>query len=678
MRDSNLASRLPSHVAGEPRRRRQARGFKAARTWVALACSMAAAGAQAADCLADSTPIDSIEMRVLVLAADGNENVLPAIRNMLDFVGVPYDVMVTKTQRLDLNVLCSAPNGTGLARYQGVVLTSGNLDYEVSPGVWGSALTTDEWARLWKYESKYRVRQASMYTYPGSSSPETYGLGVPSPQWGSGTPAEGLSTTLTKAGKKIFPYLKATAPIVWRDTWVYQAKVTTGTALVVDANNNAIVATNKTADGRQTLAIMADGNPYLTHSQQLAYGVVNWVTKGLYLGQRRVYMSAQPDDMLIADQIWDEAADTDQGDKTYRMTAKDYNKYTAWQNRRNNTRPGRLVTELPFNGYGSTEGYQGPFYPRNSDNLTPQVKTSNNQFDWISHTFNHPNLDSLSYSEMSSQLNQNDAVARDILGLTTYYPNSLVTPEISGLNNQNALRAMYDFGIRYLVSDTSKFCGHRNAERAAAEGCPRANTGVYNDLEPRGLLMIPRYAANLFYNVSTPAEWVDEYNFIYSSYWGRNLSYAEILDKESDIWLHYMITFDMRPVMFHQPNMRAYDGTHSLLGDLIDATLNKYEALYNLPPESRRQDQIGQLMAERMARDKALKPASGAAMVARIVPGQSSSTVVVTNPTANAVALRLTGVAYGSDSEVYGGQTTSRVSVNGGGATVQVPGAPAW
>ena len=35
--------------------------------------------------------------------------------------------------------------------------------------------------------------------------------------------------------------------------------------------------------------------------------------------------------------------------------------------------------------------------------------------------------------------------------------------------------------------------------------------------------------------------------------------------------------------MFHQPNLVAYDGTHSLLSDLIDATFTSYASMYKLP-----------------------------------------------------------------------------------------------
>jgi hypothetical protein len=50
------------------------------------------------------------------------------------------------------------------------------------------------------------------------------------------------------------------------------------------------------------------------------------------------------------------------------------------------------------------------------------------------------------------------------------------------------------------------------------------------------------------------------------------LTYAEILDKESDLMVSYLARFDLDPLMFHQSNMRAYDGVNSLLGDLLHAT----------------------------------------------------------------------------------------------------------
>ena len=47
--------------------------------------------------------------------------------------------------------------------------------------------------------------------------------------------------------------------------------------------------------------------------------------------------------------------------------------------------------------------------------------------------------------------------------------------------------------------------------------------------------------------------------------------------------LVYLLRGETDPWMFHQANLRAYDGVHSLLGDLIDATLAKLAARSTVP-----------------------------------------------------------------------------------------------
>ncbi|MEO8249504.1 MAG: hypothetical protein ABI589_09045, partial [Burkholderiales bacterium] len=138
---------------------------------------------------------------------------------------------------------------------------------------------------------------------------------------------------------------------------------------------------------------------------------------------------------------------------------------------------------------------------------------------------------------------------------------------------------------------------------------------------------------------------------------------------------------DMRPVMFHQPNMCAYNGgNRSLLGDLIDTTITKYSAIFNLPPRSRQLRQIGSLMADGMKLQAAMTPVSGPALTAKILPQGGSSSIVITNPTSGPITVPLTGVDWSAASsrETFGGQVTSRVLVNGNGAAVTVTGAPAW
>lgn len=643
-------------------------------------------GAQAADCLATPTPVSSIELKVLLITADGTEAVLPAMKATLAYLGIPYDTLVAKDQLLSANVLCNGPaDGSGAGRYQAVMLATGSLGFlNSATGNYESALSLEEWNLLWRYEAKYKVRQATMYTYPGSW-PDAFGLTAPSAVDTSTTP---LSLTLTSTvpagsdnptGRQVFSYLRPSNPVVIRNAYTYLATPAAGAAvtpLLVDAAGNAIVSINNYADGRKNLTVTADGNPNLIHTLSLGYGIVNWVTKGLYVGQRRVSMTAQPDDLMIPDDVWDAARSSDATGKTYRVSAHDYKKLIAWQTARNANNQGNVVLEMPFNGEGSEGDLSvAELFPVTRDDLTPAIKSNDAAFNWISHTYSHMLLDApTTYSQVLTELRLNNRIATKSVGLGNYVKDGLVTPEISGLNNLEALRAMSDFGIRYVVSDTSKNCGNRDA---TPRPCPAPNTGIYNDLQPN-ILMIPRYPTNLFYNVCTPAEWVSEYNFIYASFWGRNLSFAEVLDKESEIWLRYLMNHDLRPLMFHQTNLCAYDGTHSLLGDLIDTTLAKYNAIFNLPVQSRRQRQIGNLMAERMAFNDAVSAV--APLTARLVPGAHGSSIVIDNPARRPVMVPITGVnwAGAASRESLGGQITSKVAVGAGVGSVTVIGAPAW
>jgi hypothetical protein len=116
--------------------------------------------------------------------------------------------------------------------------------------------------------------------------------------------------------------------------------------------------------------------------------------------------------------------------------------------------------------------------------------------------------------------------------------------------------------------------------------------------------------------------------------------------------LLYLLMWDLDPIMFHQSNLGAHDGTHSLLGDLTDATMAKYNSAYKLPIRNLREHEVGLKMGQRMTYN-----ASG--VKASIVP---CSTMTLTSP--KSVLVPVTGVAYGANKEVYGGQSISYVQLS--------------
>jgi hypothetical protein len=352
------------------------------------------------------------------------------------------------------------------------------------------------------------------------------------------------------------------------------------------------------------------------------------VTGGLFLGKRQVYATPQIDDIYLDNDLY--------GGGIYRITATDWTAVAAWQSqKRLRPQTAGLALHMAFNGEGTT----GTYFP---DTLTPTTRLTQGQFPWINHTYTHENLDNVSYNVAYSEITRNNNTATS-LGFTNYDRRALVTPDISGLSNPEAMRAAWDAGVRYVVGDTSR------PEMAN----PTPQAGVANWHEPR-ILMIPRRPVNLFYNVTTPTEWTNEYNFIYRSYWGRDLTYSEILGKESDVLLQYLLRGEVDPWMFHQSNLRAYDGVRTLLGDLLDLTLQKYEAIYVLPVKSPTMVALGVLTKDRMRYNTAGVRASF-----------ELDTGTLTITTSQAAIVPVTGLCQPS-AEVYGGQCITHVSLAGG------------
>jgi hypothetical protein len=351
-------------------------------------------------------------------------------------------------------------------------------------------------------------------------------------------------------------------------------------------------------------------------------------------------MTPQVDDIFIDNDVY--------GGGNYRINAVDWAAVVAWQRQKElQAQTSGIRIQMAFNGEGTT----GIYSP---DLLTPAVDLTSSEFPWINHTFTHQNLDpdSADYDMTYEEITRNNQTAAS-MGFASYDRRALVTPDVSGLTNPEAMSAAYDAGVRFLVTDTSK-PGYDN---------PSPQAGIYNPLEP-AILMIPRRPVNLYYNVTTPAQWTNEYNYLYHNYWGRDLSFSEILDKESDVLLQYMLRGEIDAWMFHQGNLRAYDGVHFLLGDLLDRTLEKYGRLFVLPVSSKTMVGLGQWTASRMRYD-------AAGIRCSFTPAQG--TITMTAP--RAAVVPVTGLCSGS-SEAYGGQCISHVSLAPGQTVTYNFGAP--
>ena len=258
-----------------------------------------------------------LKMRILVVSADGNETDLPAIQAFLRQLGVPFTTLVATQTTLTPQLLVNG--ATGL--YQGVILTTGNLTHNAAPPGqpenWVSAFTAEEWQTLWSYEAAFKVRQVTSFTFP-FGAPDDYGLNLVTQQDTLTTP---LTATLSSAGRAVFPYLHATNPVTFKGAWVYLAtkRDANVTPLLTTPSGHVIASTRTYTDGRENLAVTAANNPFLLHSQLLSYGLINWVTRGVFLGERHVSVNVQVDDLFIESDMWDVNANSDTTGLRYRL-----------------------------------------------------------------------------------------------------------------------------------------------------------------------------------------------------------------------------------------------------------------------------------------------------------------------------------------------------------------------
>lgn len=554
---------------------------------LALGLAVIGYAAQGTQEVAARTPaalVCPVDMRLLVITADGREAVLPAILETLDYLGTPYDIYVASLPETLSGEMLATSGCHG--RYQGIMLTTGELGYFNAEGHWASALSPDEWTTLRQYEANFKVRQATWYTYP---QPQFgYNIGYAVDTTTSPTPA-----MFTPAGAAVFSYLNTANPLVIANAYAYLATPVSGaTPLLTTADGHALALIHDTGDGREHLSLTFDGNAHLLHSLALGYGIVRWVTRGVFIGERRAYLSPQVDDLFIHNDQW--KASTPCGTpfeatgSTIRIRARDLRAVLNWQNAVNQDPIAEEVRlSMAYNGWGATTGAY------DNDDLTPYVRRAavKSAFHWISHTYTHENLDNVDEATARYELENNIRMAAN-LQLPWFVKTTLVTPDVSGLTNPEFLRIAFRLGVRFVVSDASR-PGNSN---------PTPNTGLVNPVNP-GIYMIPRYPNSLFFNVATPRDWVAEYNCIYSGFWNRDLTYQEILAVESDRFLTYLLKGDLNPLMFHQPNLFAYDSTRTrtLLTDLLGATLAKYAAITNLPILSPPMQRIGDLMRRRAA-----------------------------------------------------------------------------
>jgi hypothetical protein len=576
--------------------------------------------------LALSSDTGTVELRLLVISATDNtpeevsaktysEPALAAWLAFLDQIGVPYEVLIATRDMLTVDRLVG-PDGVG--RFQGILLTTDALVAFDPVSGWSSAFSAEEWNLLWEYERDFRVRQVSLYTFPGTF-PESHGIAFTSALAPGATPYD---VRTTPEGQAVFPYLSAGVAVPLRYTYVYQASLAPDTTtpspvpLLRDDAGNVLAVLAPSSDGRERIALTFAHNPYLLHSQLLGYGLIRWVTNGLFIGERRHYLGADVDDWFIAQDRWDIESSTVLPD-AFHLSARDAFSARDQLSSLRSRYPvaSGLAWTMAYNGEGAIPSAPSSCNPSltGSRGLSRMTKCVAGAFFWVNHTWSHAYMDrnppyyDISYEQIRNEIVQNDGIVGAFGFGVRFSARTLVTGDISGLgwfapggpdtgpkvdfglgaSNPDLLRASTDLGRSFIAGNLST-----PSHEPACVGC-----GIVHPLEPR-LTVVPRWPTNVFAVVTTPAEAVHAYNAVYGPsgslpYFDRDLTYDEYLQFEADIALSHVLSGTPYPHYFHVANLREYASGRSLLADWTDRVLANYARFLVLPLRSLDWDTLG-------------------------------------------------------------------------------------
>ncbi|MFL5844958.1 MAG: LamG-like jellyroll fold domain-containing protein [Solirubrobacteraceae bacterium] len=481
----------------------------------------------------------ALDLKLLLVSADGTEPTFHWWRDALTKQGVPFDTLIAATAPdLTADALRA---GLDHGRYQGVVLATGGLAYSPDGGfTWASALSGAEWATLQDYEREFGVREVDAYAYPQP----VYGLEAGA----AGSDMSGVQAHVSAGGGDVFSALVGPVPVdQW--SWGYQGTPAPGSSwrTLVDGPSGAIAGTYVRSDGTEALVNTVDTNEWSLHGHVLFGGMLEWVTRGVHLGSSRNYLGVDVDDVFLPDDRWSVTSHTTPEDapNPVRMTPADVTRALDWQH------ASGVKLNLLFNGDGASAG----------DPLTAALLAHKSDFRWTSHTFSHPNLDAAGINEIKAEIWKNADFANDH-GLP-FDPEELTTGEHSGLANPAMAQALIDTGVKWFGADASR---------------------QPMQYELGGALSVPRHPTGIYYNVGTREEQLDEYNFVnFTACPAGNLGCLQApadwdtyVSNEATMILRHVLDNDPRPHYVHQSNL-AEDGT---MYPVLDEVLRRYHSLF--------------------------------------------------------------------------------------------------
>ena len=701
---------------------------------------------------------DAVNLKVLVVTTgDITQDLeLAYIKPVLDEMGVRYDVLNASITDLKTTTLspagCASATVGCVGNYNGVMLTDSFLTSRVAPV---SYFTPTEWDILHNYERNFHVREVVLSGWPQQTywDPVTpfgvyldYGLAysssidslspssVSTAKW---TPTATNSTT-------IFEYVNTANPLPITN-FAFTAKARNDGLVLRDGTVPSVIPLLQTPAGEALISIIQynltpapvpavppvrevmlssiANASFLTHSQVLSYELINWVTQGVFVGGRFVYMSNHLDDLFLENELWDVTSKTTNPLLLYRLTSADITNAVSKQaafrvaHPTSGTATEPFMLDFAFNGTGAvvrdpvTELPVTPLKADLTEDLVAAVVANKTQFRFINHTFSHADMDkvpvpanpkcdypTLATTALIEAEITNNKTVWGLLGLPDQLDNErvLVTGNHSGLKDRKCtdypelhptmanvqsddvafitganplfVTAATNLGLDYIASDTSQL------NQAIEQYFTVSKNKVALSTNNTGRVMLPRFPTNIFYNAISPNVLVSEYNYIFNERYkalGQDpctvagaictpRDYPAILEAEATAAVQHMLSFKKYPHFFHQGNVAKYDAAgNTLQFDWLNSVFTAYEKLFKLPVKSLPYYLIGDMTKESLIAKSA---------TIKAIWNRTAKTVTL-SANKSVPNLLVTGI-QGPD--IYGGQIIRQISVNTTPKTIAV------
>eukprot|EP00122_Pirum_gemmata_P019274 Pgem_evm1s18053 len=347
-----------------------------------------------------------IGLKTLILSNDANLDLLP--RQKIKSYGAAFDLLrvIDENGAKVTNIVLDLYDSKNNPKYNSLVFIDSTLSVKnPSTGLYFSALTKQQWDDIGNYKDRFGVRSV----YLSSNANVDPAL----IQLNSTNNYADVRFTRDDVVKQFNSNVRSDATFKLGNEYEVQSKeiVFYQTPIKIDAKKNKdnhimpfmeIKAQSADDDdssynvgafirkvpgnyfGEEEMHFLFTSNAGSHHGLVLADIWYTWVTKGIFLGQRRILLNTHIDDYLLATELYGHPQDS------YRNSATDLELLVNYQtNRRANMPPTSNYTiELAFNGIGY-DNEKGTINDGSTEELNNATYRLRDHFLWVSHTWSH-------------------------------------------------------------------------------------------------------------------------------------------------------------------------------------------------------------------------------------------------------------------------------------------------